>query len=851
MKSLSDITKSDLLFIMLDIGGFARKKDFYSFFNNAREQYYLENGVERYFNTQRDQFYKWMERGKEIDPDNFNSNIATYAFENLYEKEDEPSVAIKKLLAAIQTRGFDIHSYEPELNALIDQRTQKYENPFKFDSLFSRIISDLTFAAFRKSPKDTHSVTRLALPDPTADEQRIIPRLLTERHHVSSSHVLHRDEMINDVLAQLLSKSPDGIVQKTNVLITGFGGWGKTTVARVVYSKMLDSGCYYSIGWLDYNIDLRNSFLNGNTVRLFEDELDQDKRWTAIKKELLEKGSSQQKILLFIDNVDQKSNLMQFPKEDVELQRFADAPNINMILTSRLAAPIIAEAIDVLEIPALSTEQCVDLFYYYWDEKRRKEDSANIEKLIALAHHHTLALKLLALGAKFRNLDDYVAEIDRIGFNFVIPEGDEDTVAATELRKLFDLKSRTDKQLNVLWDFSVLPQTTLDLSETKRLLGYQRRDLEPLVDEGWLNYEGGGFSLHPLIKTVVHMSLVNGRAPLGTMANLFNLVASNQLITQSDSYATVLRKLSIVENALLFCDVEGNKDQFYYNLGMAEYDHARKRLTSLEYLNKAQEECHKDPNRSVDMLAEIHYQIGYIESTTHKYRQNAHVDLETALTLWESCGGHEYEIDKARDHLGYVLSDSPDTQKLASKLLNLAYESRRERYKREKTRTTASDFATTCDNLGCLLMKYSSDTKRIHYLLTTAYDIRCEIFNQYGDNETEVAWTAYNIGDFLGNVCHIYGEAEQYLRRALEIRREQDKRKPGAYTANIVFTLVALANVIKNDETRVEEAQVLLEEATALQKGIDLEHSGFFLGADGTIEETFVSGQKSRTVKRN
>jgi tetratricopeptide (TPR) repeat protein len=529
-----------------------------------------------------------------------------------------------------------------------------------------------------------------------------------------------------------------------------------------------------------------------------------------------------------LDNVDQNSELDQFPQKDEDLQLFANSPSLNILLTSRLSSAINSEAYTPFEIQPLSTEQCVDLFYYYWKEKiRRSEDVILIRRLIDRASRHTLAIKLLALGARFRNLSEYVAEIEQVNFSFPIPTDSEDMTSIAQLKKLFDLKTRTKHQQTILWEFSLLPQTTLGLDEINFLFNYNRNDLQPLVDEGWLNYENG-FYIHPLIKTVIHLGMVNNKAPKGTMSHLISLVAENSLIENNDTPSSIIRKINIVDTALPYIDIDSSKAvDFYYNLGMFEYKYTRKRLTSIEMLNIALN-VYVSHAVSNEKLANLKYQLGYIKSTTQQYRSMAKYDLQEALDLWEAMGGHQYEIDMTHDHLGYVLSDSEDTFDVATKYLTDALQSRNNRFFEEKSKKAASDYATTCDNLGCLLLKSSPESPDAISLLRTAYEIRESIYREYGDNETDVAWTAFNIGQCLSKSNSKLKEAEIYLQRSLELRRKQNKIYPGFYTTNIVFTLVALAKTLLLAEDRTDDVKQLIREAISLKANIDDEHTGFF-----------------------
>ena len=127
-----------------------------------------------------------------------------------------------------------------------------------------------------------------------------------------------------------------------------------------------------------------------------------------------------------------------------------------------------------------------------------------------------------------------------------------------------------------------------------------------------------------------------------------------------------------------------------------------------------------------------------------------------------------------------------------------------------------------------MLEKTPENIERAKELLIEAYNIRKEICQISGKYETDVAWTAFNLGQLLSKNSNSANEAESYLRESLTIRREQEKKHPSVYVTNVVFTLVKLARLLSNDVDRIEEVKSLLSEASQLKEEIDIEHSGYF-----------------------
>ena len=344
------------------------------------------------------------------------------------------------------------------------------------------------------------------------------------------------------------------------------------------------------------------------------------------------------------------------------------------------------------------------------------------------------------------------------------------------------------------------------------------------MDEGWLDYKGG-FILHPLIKKAIHFQ---GTAPQGTLQFLIDAVETNTLFSKDDSYIEINRKLSILEYAVGELEEEALSGTFFFNLGMMEYTYARKRLASIDYLNTALKKFELESPDDLSRMANLKYQRGYIKSTTQKYRSAAKEDLYEALKIWDAKPEWEYEADMAKDHLGYVLSDQPEHYEEAESYLRAACSSRERRFSRDPSIQNQKDYATTCDNLGCLLMVSDPTAPDTGAYLEKALHIRDSILDQIGGNETDVAWTAFNYGKYLFYVKHDLPGAERNLSRSLTLRREQNRICKGFYSTNVIFTDVTLAKILSYDPSRIDDVSDLLKEALQLKKDLDAEHLGFF-----------------------
>lgn len=667
--------------------------------------------------------------------------------------------------------------------------------------------------------------------------ERPLPHLLTSSSapFVDENLIIHREQEICE-LEKILAK------KKAVLLVNGFGGIGKTSLARMLYAKISDK--YDSIGWVEYHGNLKDSLLAA--LELNNDMRDPEQRWRTAAARL---KNDQSKKILFIDNVDYDTQQSQNPQDDRLLQEITGWPNLTIVLTSRVKE---IQCYEIYPVYLLGSKAkpapCMDLFYFYYSkeefkkpyDKRRELDV--VAELVALAGFHTYAIELLAKSAIYEDtLSEYLKKVKDIGFKF--PDLEITTghnsgsgTAAEQLRLLFNLHSRNKKEQQILWDFSVLPEgMPLTFAEVEELLAYSKNDLHRLCLDSWLRHEPGrGFFLHPLVREVIHFDLQEGKAPAGTVSRIIDLVRMRQLIPTDVTQSEVLRRLEILENIskyIVFPSIE-EEAVFHYLIGIAEYSFARRRLTSITYLEKSVQLYRHMENQGIsidlDCFAETLYQLGYIKSTTQRYRAEAKFDLQGALAIWRGLKDCEYKVAMAHDHLGYVMSDDCESYPVAYDHLATAFKMRENFLNEDMSLVNRRAYATTCDNLGFLLSKSDTDFNRASQLLREALSIREQVYSETGEYETDVAWTAFNLANHLSKFSKDVEEAEILLKRSLEIREGQECAHPNMYVTNIVFTLVALAKLTSTSSSRINEVRDLVNKALELKNKIDPEHTGYF-----------------------
>ena len=657
-----------------------------------------------------------------------------------------------------------------------------------------------------------------------------IPYCLTKMmpHYADESMIIHRNKEIADLAKQISNG-------KTAIMITGFGGMGKTSLAQVLFSKV--SNQFKHVGWIEYRENCQHSILE--SFDLFEDIVDSEKRWIAITKTL--KNDLSQKIL-FIDNVDNDNRNRQDPENDVYLQEICGWPNTTVVLTSRLDELIGYKSYHIgslgdAEEGTHKKTYCLDLFYYYFkqEELAKKTDrlyETEAGKLVQLASYHTYAIEVLARSAKY--CDDFPAYFRSVlttGFKFpsqIIKTSRERTydTAAAQMKKLFDLSTRTPNELQILRDFSVLPNMALAPNELIDWMGIGDTDWSTLVSRGWLIFQNGVL-MHPIMKETLRLDYTDGKAPIGTADKLTEQLRSRTFIARQEPFITVMRKLTISENALRhirFPSKEYEADVLVY-LGFCYLRRVKKLASAESYLKKAlclyQEWDGASKEERDAKIAEAYYWLGYIESAMTGKRSIAEEHLKTAVNMFKELyeqnpNKYTYWLAKCYDHYAYVLADKVTSIPQAEALLNQALQLWETLCKgRGNEEELLYEVATTYDNLGYILSKQALRYDDAEQNLQIALKMRKRLYDNDESYTNDLSWTYHNLGELYSQDATHFDDAVNCFREALQLREERHRRAPGMYENNIVWTCTRMGEVLA-DMNDFDEAEKVCRRAMEL-----------------------------------
>ena len=401
-----------------------------------------------------------------------------------------------------------------------------------YDYIISSINSKIMNAASEKKvslDKKSTLKNQVGLLDYSCLVYTVLPSIS------SKEMVIGRDYELKN-LVKLVSK-------ENAILISGFSGIGKTMLAQSLFYRIAQK--FDAVAWVTYNHNLKESILA--SFELGRDIRDPEERWREIST-LKYDGM---KKLFVIDNVSfSKTHNVQNADELFALSMWQ---NTTVIVTSRQTE---LHGFTTYHIGLLNLEDCVRLFYNYYNRKRSPQDEEIVRNIIQLANNHTLSIVLLAKGANSAdNLSQYYQSL--LDCRFSIPSSIEinktrnnaTTVIAEHLRVLFDMKTHTQTEMDLLWVFAVLPiDAELTRKETRYWFGIDLNNCEQLISDGWLSRQRGRYSMHPLIRHIIRLNTI----PKETAETFLHFIEDdrNGFFREDEFYTELIRRLEIAETIL-------------------------------------------------------------------------------------------------------------------------------------------------------------------------------------------------------------------------------------------------------------------------------------------------------------
>lgn len=429
---------------------------------------------------------------------------------------------------------------------------------------------------------------------------------------IDATNVIGRDKDLKK-LWKVLS-------EKNHVLLSGFGGIGKTMLAQMFFYKYNDK--FDEVAWIDYQGDLAKSFLcsihNWPFEKYFKNE---EELLDNIVRTLID---DKKKKLFIIDNVDCMDAYQ--PQHDSLLQELTEWKDTTVLLISRMER---LENYHTFNLNCLSEKNCHALFRHYY--KGSDVNPEAVANLVELAGRHTLTVELLAKGARQEeDLGKYYQKVKR-GFDEAdekfrtLHHHNEEETIVNYLRCLYKMKNLNPNEVQVLQALAVLPvNSELFEKELEDWFGLKKSDWTALVQDGLLQMTSSFYSLHPLVRTIVREDWQKGKniCPGDVAGKFLVFLATDYRRSRGSSIyeerASCRRMTGIVKSVIDAVTPEESERFGTIFLGLSrdcsfigDYNKAMEYgLRSLVIRKKVLGEDHPDTARSYINIGYVHDDIG-------------------------------------------------------------------------------------------------------------------------------------------------------------------------------------------------------------------------------------------------
>jgi len=691
---------------------------------------------------------------------------------------------------------------------------------------------------------------------------------LTPFINITKESVLYRESEYDEII--------DVIGRNKGIVLSGFGGSGKTSIARLVFSHLKSE--YDYCGWINYNGDLKTSMIADIELDEYSDatmtENDIQKKWKYIVKMLANGKKSK---IFVIDNVDYIEGV-QSPIKDEELAAFSGWDNIKVIITSRL--PKITGYDNVIKIKNLGDEddcdKCIELFYYYNPDAAEYRDSNYhiVKKICELAGYNTMAIELLAKDSRYDadNLDKYYRNLIRVGFKYAdevpvetnhdfthIEVRNEDgsiehdyynrgsETAASQLMKLFNMKQRSLVERQILWDFHCLPEAErVSKKELREWLGYSIMEIDRLKEESWIKYEDGFFFMHPLINQAVscteedwekYWRYAEERRTSEKISSIVSCIRKHEWFENTDGFVTGIRKTYFAD----YLSYEGRFLEPSELLYIADFARKRgvreigRKYYKISYNKLYPQACEMgclDAGNKIEHLSDEQvviakqfwkstYYFGYMLSYTRSGFDEAEICLSMASKVMQMIKDF-LPIDErdelqgmSLDHYGYVKSNNH--KDMLNNFVNACMLYRLAIMYRKKLAEKYPDNLSYRRDLA-----WSLDNLGTLFAMAD-YE---KLIGSKG-NDSDLCFNGdgplFSYDDEYEFFMNSEGKAEEYLASALAMRVDIAAKKGEANSTEVAWTCCNLAALLTKYPNRFEDAEHFIEDALSIYKELDKE----------------------------
>lgn len=333
------------------------------------------------------------------------------------------------------------------------------------------------------------------------------------------------------------NKVTEMMAKGQQVVISGIGGIGKTTLARDLFFRQAEHYDYAC--WVNYNATLEDSLCAA--FHLFEDAATQDEKLAHIVAFLRNDKTK----LLVVDNADETI------EKSLLLRELVARKQIHVVLTARTGD---IAGFEACPLDFLSPEECKALFYGYCDSMSDGDEAETVAELIKEVSCHTLALELLAKAKpRGQTLKAFYERLKDEGFGFPdmnVRTTHQEQVAQTvaeHLHKLYRMESLPEEQQRILRNLAFMPTMPIP-AQVNEWISCKENDLNDLIRLGWLTASGAYYFMHPIVKQTILLD--KSEFPKDTGTEFVECLAECRFTDELEHYTTAIPKLELAEGFL-------------------------------------------------------------------------------------------------------------------------------------------------------------------------------------------------------------------------------------------------------------------------------------------------------------
>ena len=577
--------------------------------------------------------------------------------------------------------------------------------------------------------------------------QSTFPKYISKRPH-GAKNCMFRDNEVNLLKEELEAGN--------NILIYGEGGYGKTSLAILLFELIKDDYCH--MAWVSYEKSFIDSLLNSLTIY---EGIEREKRIELICDFLRQQDKN---TIIFLDNLDEQI-------QDDEYMHELEG-GVGLVITSRL--PFIENFMGY-HIESKSIEECRKIFELYYHAPCNIEEDV-FNNFIEYIEQNILFIELVAKTARYaeKPLNDYIKEIVTTGLSIsddeIYSSYDQKTDnLINRLKHLYTLQKMTAEEQEILEKFALTPNLYVPF-QYREWAGIKKDKLVALINRGWIDKSEDGYKMHPLIKeSILQQEVIS----ISTFEELIDSISNDEFWHCNDEYNKLLIKKQIAKKIIdYFIDVDYKKILdviVQYSHICIEFSEYKESITVLTH---TRELCEAEENYDERILLSINLAIAY--SYFHGCNQKEAVSCLKA-------------IDEMADKIQLSDDDLFDIYNLH--IMTKSYFGEMENAKQYfdkicELKITERDFMTAMFNYTSGLIQVKKMDDAMFYMMKFQ-----ECFEkEYSNHEAYLA-------TFYSNLAIAYADKDDFQQALAYDQKAYDIRKRvlGTYSKDVAITYISLA----------------------------------------------------------